>query len=1176
MPRDPESDPAPIDTAKEVCNGDVGRDSDNDRHPITDGPFDRRTVLEIGITGLASGLAGCPQSNQSQQSDNPQSDQTQQSDDPQSEIRSADDIERVAGQVIEALDLPLTVTVEREDIVSSENKERIATHLTENLSALVAPGTGQYYTLNLLEDIGLSIPGSDTSLEGEIGQLLIPESSEIFRTDWEPDSEKERYQPFTSFSVVTDGQFQLETVLSFPILGDWVQLRPNWGIPTHRKLARRSLELLGSHTAEETYMELTNWSLAKKRIRGESDSTGCEEPRFGLYCPGVVREDGYGSRNWGNYFRHFYDPDQPPNQKGLGFELYHPALAYMSDVENVDPQFQTPKGGYFFNALQWGYNTHKDGMHWLSAIDVYDYSARSKEIAYQIAAHVLHLLQDVHEPDHINRQSHPDINHKVSPDIVRDVFGEDVPGENRREIQTLGYEKYVDWVLSEDGGIHRGDSVTSIPTEGQPVEYDTLKAYFDESARESDIEEWPPFKAGYSSVSEKDRAMGLRYPTVEELQNVADPGGENLPEILDFGPSRLPETIASRLAVKIPMAPTIDPYNPGKYADAAERHVQLTQRSGAGFLEFYYQVVNLPPYVKQVEINGHRGKWVNDTWDQQLGSQTSSEFIEQWQGNRNPSLTSRTLQEDGDKEIAKLKGDCQESVEIEITITFGPTAEGKVGPFPKRIQQDSISVRATGPDTFEFAEEEFSQASSEVGGEAATWTGTATITEPGLYTLEIEATDAEVHFPNETHLQLDTDPATPAKQDRSRQTEFDTKPIEYESGVDTNHSFTIGKCEQAGQIIVGGQYPATGSETQTPRGPFTGSLVSGQWYPATKDSVVFGGKYIHDETGSGRGEEYSAIFNWSEDGIGVLAREYESHEPEFDELDRGEYNIDEGILRIKSPLFDEFDLEDVNAQGECVFKHGSAFLFRVSDGSPVALATPDNFSSIDEAHISGGANPIVAFTGSGPDWGGLFIQDGDSVKEVLDGGKPDFVEKESWSYDLLGITDDNQVVVSIHVNSSSNGIYIANQDGTFDDIVTDGDPAPDIDSTLETVGESALGTDGRIIFTATVDYGRTYDYFTTTVAGEQVVPLDGDTETLREILPHKFNGNLVQGQEFIGEDDDYNIHHYKLNGSTVTKQNTFSNVDHAKLAFDGMPFFTRTITIEGSSHPTLVRMEGQQ
>jgi hypothetical protein len=95
---------------------------------------------------------------------------------------------------------------------------------------------------------------------------------------------------------------------------------------------------------------------------------------------------------------HFFDPD---TRDGLAANSWVEAYYQYGGTKAGD------RSARYLSALQWAWDGMRDGRHWRGAIEAYDYTDGSKKRAYVALGHVLHLLQDMGQPDHARNRPHP-------------------------------------------------------------------------------------------------------------------------------------------------------------------------------------------------------------------------------------------------------------------------------------------------------------------------------------------------------------------------------------------------------------------------------------------------------------------------------------------------------------------------------------------------------------------------------------------------------------------------------------------------------------------------------------------------------------------------------------------------------------------------------------------------
>lgn len=297
---------------------------------------------------------------------------------------------------------------------------------------------------------------------------------------------------------------------------------------------------------------------------------GADKGRFyaELYDPAYIQQMSQGAEDedFGNVdennraFRHFYDPDQTGLDKGLKFQDYFSVWYYadlakrLGKIAERDYNYENvlvtrPASGYYDNALEWARNGAEsaDRLNWEGAIEAYDYTGSSKEEAYLRLGHVLHLLQDMAEPDHIYCLAHPGSSYSTTRDGVL----------------YYGYEGLVE------------SRIDHLNFPGKSVQkHKALDDYFNEMARQS-----------------KEAVTG----------NFVVPLGL---EYVNFSFSVAPGLKAVNYR-DVPLLPHIDSRDAGecaKYIDLAVKLLSKATGLNAGLMEHFYDIVNPPPYVRRVSI----------------------------------------------------------------------------------------------------------------------------------------------------------------------------------------------------------------------------------------------------------------------------------------------------------------------------------------------------------------------------------------------------------------------------------------------------------------------------------------------------------------------------------------------------------------------------------------------
>jgi hypothetical protein len=526
------------------------------------------------------------------------------------------------------------------------------------------------------------------------------------------------------------------------------------GPRTHPALAGRSVELA---SADRGYEELGSEAY-QKAIAGA-----------------VIDEDTPP-----RYMNHFYNPS---TASGLPEESYAWAFGvWKGGAGQVFPHYQS--------ALEWGRDGMPDSLDWKGAIETYDYTSESKLRAYAAVGHVLHLIQDMAQPDHARNRAHP-CNDLGKPMGITD---------------RVGYEEL--WSQRSQGGL------ASWPKGVRVQKFSTLEKFFTNLAHES----WQ--QESWQRLPRADElALGCgRMPTVA-IRGPAKVGvlgaalgivyDANLLRILlQHGFDALYDAHWNEAELSgLPAVPTI-PVNPSDplnkaYTTLGEIMLPKAEEYGAGLLQFFHDIVNQPPFVEEVQIYQGQLKY-RKTWkDDETGDP--------------PHVQARHAEVEGG-------GELEAGVNAEITIWIGPK-----DPDPKLrdtfIRRELKSLKVTVvPDGGKRGDEilvPVHEQGDEKSPRGGIWKGH--FTPSGSATLRIEAVDLNEHFKDMggqreqsltpvdgkrgTQGDLDSDPSTSARATWRESKADDKAPAGapypwkgYEAGPDTNHHFTVrSACGPLGQ-----------------------------------------------------------------------------------------------------------------------------------------------------------------------------------------------------------------------------------------------------------------------------------------------------------------------------------------------------------------------------------------
>lgn len=520
--------------------------------------------------------------------------------------------------------------------------------------------------------------------------------------------------------------------------------------PTHRQLAQRAIDLL---TRDPRYKEIAIF----RQTIADAD---------------VAEDEGANSQN------HFYDPDT-----GLGL----PINTY---TERFYPQTpETPKDGTrYISVLQWAEKDRPDHFDWQSAISNYDYTEASRRQAYTALGHVLHLVQDMGQPDHASDRPHPG-NYASEvmaqlPKVLQDI---------RIRNDKVGFEAL--WALIAP------DKTEQWPLGIAPRKVSSLKQAFDEMAHISKQTEKNLHLPEGNEIALGLEALDSETGLEKFLHGFLQQEGDYIRFDHGIGLNRHEIGMASnddlwkKYETYIPLVPTIlpppvdttFPTDPKtvKYLELGKELMPVVEEYSAGILKFFYDIVNPPPYVRSVEIYQRGELKYRMEWEDQIG--------------KNGHVIGRTAKKEGD-------GVLEPAIPARVRITFGPSVNINNRPATK-----SVYVRKVWVEYDNGEQEEVQWASQhslvtisvpygykegfddiEVTQQLPsfpTWTGVFSPLDGG--TLVIDASDADNHFEErrEKGDALDSDPSKPAHANAAPPYEW----RDYAPGVDRNHHFGVGK-----------------------------------------------------------------------------------------------------------------------------------------------------------------------------------------------------------------------------------------------------------------------------------------------------------------------------------------------------------------------------------------------
>jgi len=308
-------------------------------------------------------------------------------------------------------------------------------------------------------------------------------------------------------------------------------------VPTHSNLTSRTLLLV-----PQSYRQVHQFGADITRGAVEED----QKPR---------------------YLNHFWDPT---TGRGLPQNWY--TLVYEGQAPRSD------FGSSFRNAFDWALSEMPDHYDWNGSIVAY--GNRDFHRAYVGLGHVLHLLQDLGQPDHSKSRPHPG-----------NYLAQTIP---QLGIRDVGYEGL--WAQPN----------LSWPPGTQPVRYATFEQTFLDFAR---------------IAQQRERAFGLPMPPERAL-------GLASPDPVSGTIATYTTTVGKALGftdhnweffeLHVPIIPIIplNPNNPRYRAHLAlgQDILPRIEEHGAGLLMLFYEIVNSPPFIQSVEIKQDGATKYKKSW----------------------------------------------------------------------------------------------------------------------------------------------------------------------------------------------------------------------------------------------------------------------------------------------------------------------------------------------------------------------------------------------------------------------------------------------------------------------------------------------------------------------------------------------------------------------------------
>ena len=480
---------------------------------------------------------------------------------------------------------------------------------------------------------------------------------------------------------------------------------------------------------------------------------------------GAWEEDIGNSAGNNRAMRHYYDPDCPEKKKGVP---YYPHYWWWS-VFIPGTEVTKPDGKRYPGALEWARNgavnswNNANPFNWEGAILAYDYTQSSRTEAYYRLGHVIHLLTDMAEPDHALTVPHPGSSYGIPDDLDIYISGKfyDALMEDLKPMELSIVKKIkLSWLVYVSG-------LRQLALRNRNLGYERL---IDDCIHPKFVNEF--FKGHHKEhlvMSETTwdvlpPIQGKEIPALHRFddffnsmarhskQAVSDRNVYRIPLGVNLLKKHFPHVEMIYQGEPIYLIPAIDMKNDSekqKYYKLAWGLLEKATEYNAKLLMHFHDIVNPPPYVKEVRVSQegdlkYRGYW-KDIFGTPEGKQNSKD------PHRNYTIVTKREFKD------PVKKGIMHDKKATIVIEFGPDTG-----IPENIDKGSVKVMVGG---------KAAPGSIRSDKERNIWGGSFDVPKLGenedmnILQISISASDADMHWtygpiPGST---LDSDPYSAAK-----------------------------------------------------------------------------------------------------------------------------------------------------------------------------------------------------------------------------------------------------------------------------------------------------------------------------------------------------------------------------------------------------------------------------
>lgn len=391
-------------------------------------------------------------------------------------------------------------------------------------------------------------------------------------------------------------------------LKGWGQYSSNWGWSesNHCRMTEEAIKLIKTNDNDGKYQEIYHgyeepYYNKKGSANGDSEPDDDDHP-----CViGAWAEDAWENPR----------PKNPLEPSSIAVQTYRAnnhfggkniGLKYEWYFKYVPGFPPPPKSGYYPSARDWGLDGANTGdkMNFQGAIEVYNYyTPEGIKEAYRRIGHVVHLLQDIAQPDHAGLQDHagsaltePQAYSKFE---VRKVVAIEaaIIGAVSCGLWCMG-----PWFLFCYPGCIAGEVTlamiaveASIDDDQVGFEYLVREEWdFDKRLKEQVMD-----KLAIESIESTQTQPNPYFNYFSNMHNFSLDEAKKANKPIPIGLGKIPFYPYS----KVPgLDPNIKPDEHEDFLSLADKLLVKGTNMSAGFLQHFFEVVNYPPYIQEVVV----------------------------------------------------------------------------------------------------------------------------------------------------------------------------------------------------------------------------------------------------------------------------------------------------------------------------------------------------------------------------------------------------------------------------------------------------------------------------------------------------------------------------------------------------------------------------------------------